>query len=362
MLLFSQEVRKNMEAWASSLIVGTLIAVSLTWLVSLFNARYFKRETGKIDSASGRKEGEAFAYNNFYAFSRDPFDPQPDPRLIFLTENVREVWNSILSGITQRKRFLLLTGERGIGKTTLISLIYLYLATNGGQVKVVPPADSPRKIEEVLPPLLRCLELSPMENSKGQMLFQLQGALAKGTAREETVALIIDGAQDLTRGTLEDIRFLANPTPKIPNPLQEIFVGDSKFEENLSSPDLASLNQRIEVRCRLLPFTPEESLGYIEHRLSRAGTTTSKVFTPRAVFLIAQTGGGNPGSLNRICQEALWMGYSKLKKPIDPANVREALGNLRMQKEYGWPLSPKILPWIKKAWEIPKIPLHYTHR
>ena len=351
-----------MEAWASSLIVGTLLAVSLAWLASLINARNIKRETGEIDSASGRKERGAFGYENFYGFSRDPFDSQPDPRLIFLTKNVREAWNSILSGITQRKRFLLLTGERGIGKTTLISLIYLYLATNGQQVKVVPPADSPRKIEEVLPPLLGCLGLSPMENSKGQMLFQLEEALAKGTAREETVALIIDGAQNMRRETLEDIRLLANPTPRIPNTLQEIFVGDPQFEENLRSLDLASLNQRIEARCRLLPFTPEESLGYIEHRLNIVGSTTSKVFTPRAVFLIAQTAEGNPGTLNRICQEVLWMGYSRLKKPIDPANVREALGNLHMEKECSWPFSPKTLPWIKKAWEIPKISFRYTHR
>src|SRR5512139_314284 len=95
-----------------------------------------------------------YSYQNFYSFSRDPFDPRPDPRLIFLTENVREVWNSILSGITQGKRFLLLIGERGIGKTTLISLIYLYLATNGWKVKGIPIFDSPQKMEEILQTLL----------------------------------------------------------------------------------------------------------------------------------------------------------------------------------------------------------------
>jgi len=76
-------------------------------------------------------------YDRFYGFSKDPFDPQPDPRRIFLTDNVREVWNSILSGIDQRKGFLFLTGEKGMGKTTLISLICLYLSTNGRRVKVI---------------------------------------------------------------------------------------------------------------------------------------------------------------------------------------------------------------------------------
>jgi len=338
-----------MEAWASSLIVGTLLAVSLTWLISLFNNRYIERETGKIDSASGRKERGAFGYKNIYGFSRDPFDPQPDPRLIFLTENVREVWNSILSGITQGKRFLLMTGERGIGKTTLISLIYLYLATNGRQVKVVPPCNSPQKIEQILQPLLRGLGLSPMEKGKSHMLFRLEEALAKGIAREETVALIIDEAQNLRREALEEIRLLANPTPKTPNPLQEIFVGDPPFEENLRSRGLSALNQRIEVRCRLRPFTPEESLGYIEHRLKRAGSTTSRVFTPRAVSLITQTSGGNPGALTRICQESLSMGYSKLKKTIDSASVREAMANLGMENGRGRHLHWKTLPRIKRV-------------
>ena len=296
---------------------------------------------------------QQFICKNFYGFSRDPFDPQPDPCLIFLTENVREVWNSILSGIAQGKRFLLLTGERGIGKTTLISLIYLYLATNGWKVKVVPIFDCPQKIEEILQTLLRGLGLSPMEESKSRMLFWLDEALAKRTARGETVALIIDEAQNLRREALEEFRLLANPNPKIPNLLQEIFVGDPQFEENLRSRDLASLNQRIEVRCRLRPFTPQESLGYIEHRLNIAGGTTSRVFTPRAVSRIIQSSGGNPGTLNRICYEALSVGYSQLKKMIDSAIVREALANLGMEKECSWLLSQKTLPRIKKARENP---------
>ncbi len=290
-----------------------------------------------------------FSYKNFYGFSRDPFDPQPDPRLIFLTENVREVWNSILSGIAQGKRFLLLTGDRGIGKTTLISLIYLYLATNGRQVKVVPPSDSPEKAEQLLQSLLRGLGLSPREKRKSHMLFCLGEALAKGTAKGETVALIIDEAQNLRREALEEIRLLANPTPKTPNPLQEIFVGDPPFEENLRSRGLSALNQRFEVRCRLKPFTPEESLAYIEHRLNIAGGTTSRVFTPRAVSLVAQTSGGNPETLTRVCREALFVGYSKLKKRIDPASVGEALANLGMEKRRDWFAHLKNLARKKRA-------------
>ena len=287
--------------------------------------------------------------HEFYGFSKDPFASESDPRLLFLTENVREVWGSILSGIVQRKGFLLLTGEKGMGKTTLISLIYLYLATNGGKVQVIPLFDLPPKIEEIGQALLSGLGLPLREESESRMFSRLEAELIQRSVRGETVALIIDEAQQLRRGALEEIRFLANPSPKIPNLLQAIFVGDPQFEKNLRSKDLSFLNQEIEVRCHLEPFTMEESLGYIEHRLRKAGSTTSRVFTPRAVSLITQSSGGNPGTINRICEEALSVGYNQFKERIDPTNMREILANLRMEKERGWLLPPKTLPWIKKS-------------
>ncbi len=293
--------------------------------------------------------GKHFNYNKFYGFSKDPFDPHCDPRLIFLTDNVREVWNSMLSGIDQGKGFFLLSGEKGMGKTTLISLLYLYLATNGREVKVIPLFDSPQGIEEILQALLRGLGLRTKRERKSPMLCRLNENLAQRSEGGETVALIIDEAQNLRRETLEEIRLLANPNPKRPRLVQEIFVGDLRFEKNLSSRGLMVLNQRFEVRCCLRSFTPEESLGYIEHRLNRAGSTASKVFTPRAVSLITQTSGGNPGTLTRICQETLSVGYSQLKKIIDSASVREALDNLEMGKKRGWHLHWKIPPWIKKS-------------
>jgi len=181
------------------------------------------------------------------------------------------------------------------------------------------------------------------------MLCRLDEDLAQRSSRGETVAFIFDEAQNLRRETLEEIRLMANPSPRSPGLLQEIFVGDPQFEKNLRSRDLLVLNQRFEVRCQLRPFTPEESLDYVEHRLNNAGSTIPRVFTPRAVSLIIQSSGGNPGTLNRVCREALSGGYSQLKKRIDPANVREALADLGMEKEPGWLLSQKNLAWIKKS-------------
>ena len=287
-----------------------------------------------------------FVWGKFYGLSKDPFDPQPDPRLMFLTENVREVWNSILSGIVQRKEFLLLGGEKGIGKTSLISCIYLYFATaNSQKVKVVPLFDPVQNVDQILRIVLRNLGFSMGGESKGSMLRWLDAELVQRSARGQSVALIFDEAQNLRRETLEEIRILSNSSPKRPRLLQEIFVGDPEFEKSLIK-DLTAINQRIDVggRFRLRPLTSEESLGFIEQRLNRAGSATCRVFTPRAVSLIIQAAGGNPETLNRICRETLAAGHSQLKKKIDLGSVREALANLGMDKEPGWLLPPETRP------------------
>jgi general secretion pathway protein A len=287
-------------------------------------------------------------YENFYGFPKDPFTPHPDPDFFFLTDNCREVWNSVLQGIIERKGFILLTGERGIGKTTLMALVYLYLTTNGRKVKVIPLFHPPNSIEEILRAVLRNLGFPAEEKNKGAMLSLLDEDILQRSAQGETVAMIFDEAQNLRKEVLEEIRLLANPDPRRPKLLQEIFVGAPQFEKNLKGRGLLILNQRFEVRCRLRPYTLEESLAYIEHRLNRVGSSTTKVFTPRAVYLIACQAKGIPGALNRLCQEALSVGYAQVKEKADSADVREAIANIGKKRGEGWRLRKKILSWLKK--------------
>jgi type II secretory pathway predicted ATPase ExeA len=287
-------------------------------------------------------------YESFYRFFKDPFASHPDPNLFFLTDNCREVWNSVLQGIFERKGFILLTGESGIGKTTLMALVYLFLTTNGRKVKVIPLFNPPNAVEEILRAVLRNLGFPAEEENKSAMLSLLDEDILQRSAQGETVAMIFDEAQNLRKEVLEEIRLFASPHPRRPKFLQEIFVGAPQFEKKLNGRDLLTLNQRFEVRCHLRPFTLEESLGYIEHRLNRAGSTTSKVFTPRAVYLIASHAKGIPGRLNRVCQEALSVAYTQMKEKADSANVREALANLGMMRKELWHLREKTLSWFGK--------------
>ncbi len=286
-------------------------------------------------------------YESFYGFLKDPFTPHPDPNLFFLTDNCREVWNSVLQGIIERKGFILLTGESGIGKTTLMALIYLYLATNGRKVKVIPLFDPPNTIEGILRAVLRNLGFVAKEENKSAMLSLLDEDILQRSAQGETMVMIFDEAQKLRKEVLEDIRLFNNPHPNKPKFLQEIFVGAPQFEKNLKGRGLLILNQRFEVRCSLRPYTLEESLAYIEHRLNRVGSSTTNVFTPRAVYLIACHAKGIPGTLNRLCREALSVGYTQMKEKTDSADVREAIANIGKKKMDGWRLREKILSWVK---------------
>jgi general secretion pathway protein A len=291
---------------------------------------------------------QKYSYGNFYGFSTNPFDTHPDLRFFFPTKNCKEVWNSIIYGITLGKGFTLLTGESGTGKTTLAALLFLYFATRGLKVKVIPIFHTPKGIEEILQTVLGKLGLATPKENKSSMLSELDEDLTRRAQQGETVVLLFDEAQKLKREILDEIRLFANVSPKRPRILQEVFVGDPQFEKSLRSRNLSTLNQRFEVRCHLRPFSMEESQNYIEHRLNRAGSTAAKVFTPRALSLIAHGANGTPRNLNRVCNEALSVGYSQMKEKIDSANVREALDNLGMEKQEGWKLPGKTISWIKE--------------
>ena len=306
------------------------------------------RRAKRISLGTRLHDVQKYSYGNFYGFSTHPFDPHPDPRFFFPTNNCKEVWDSIIYGITHKKGFSLITGESGIGKTSLAALFFLYFTTRGLKVKVIPIFNSPKNMEEILQAVLRNLGIPAPRENKSSMLSQLDENLIKRAEQDETVVLLFDEAQNLNREFLDEIRLIANSSPKRPRILQEIFVGDPQFERSLRSRNLSILNQRFEVRCRLMPLSPEESQNYIEHRLNRVGCTAAKVFSPRALSLITNCSNGIPRDLNRICNEALSVGYSQMKEKVDSANVHEALANLEMEKQEGWQLPGKTLSWIRK--------------
>ncbi len=166
-------------------------------------------------------------YKEFYGFEEEPFGMDPNDRLLFLTENHTKILESLLDGVKDKKGFMMLTGERGVGKTTLIRhFAGLLGATN----RVVQLCGNFASEEEILQAILRGLDLPVEDRDKGQMVEQLVEYLVQKARTDETIVLVIDDAQDLSKEILEEVRLLAGQDPRRPRFLQEIFGGmvDSK--------------------------------------------------------------------------------------------------------------------------------------
>jgi general secretion pathway protein A len=253
-------------------------------------------------------------HNEFYGFSQEPFGLSPDPRVLFLTEHMDELLDTLLDGIKQRKGFMLLTGDKGVGKTTLIHHLPSLMGQN---IKVIPIYQNYRTIDEMLEFILKYLRLPLGGGNKGFMIAQFEEYLIQQSALDKTPVMLIDEAQNLGREVLEELRLLAAPDPRRPKYLQEILVADTGFEEMLNSCDLQQLTQRIAVRCLLRPLKEEESRQYLEYRLTRVGGNVSQVFTPEAVNFIIQKSRGLPRVINMLGYLALSAGYALSQKKID---------------------------------------------
>jgi len=268
-------------------------------------------------------------HNKFYAFSQEPFALTPDSGFIFLTDHHIQLVDSLVEGIKQRKGFMLLTGEKGIGKTTLI---HHFLSLLGGSTKAIPVFQTYPAIEDLLKYILQYLKLPSEGENKSFMIAQFEEYLTRKADLDETPVIIIDEAQNLGREVLEELRLLAAPDPRKPKFLQEILVADSGFEEMLNSSDLQQLTQRIAVRCLLRPLSEDESRQYMEHRLNKVGGTLSQVFTPEAVAFLIQKSGGIPRAINMLGYLALSAGYALAQKKIDTSLLEKVFPLLGGEK------------------------------
>ncbi len=268
-------------------------------------------------------------FKEFYGFSEDPFTPEPDPRFFFLTESHRKVLFSLIYGIKETKGFTLLLGETGTGKTTFIRHL---LSMLGPHVKAIPIFAPPKTFDELLEVILRELKLPLEEGNSDSRLRQLNEYFYQRSAQNETLLIIVDEAQNLSKELLEQLRLLCNPDPIRPRFVRGFLAGTPDIADKLDSRDLRALKQRIVMRRQLEPLTKEESRRYIEHRLKAVGSSLEAIFTPEATALICRHSRGIPRVIHMLCCLALSTGYVLSQKKIDARFIKRILPFLHMQK------------------------------
>jgi len=269
-------------------------------------------------------------YRDFYNLHKQPFHITPDPEFLFLSPSHREAFAAIIYGIEQRKGFLAITGEVGVGKTTILRA---YLEKTGHeQHRIIYVFNAAVSFSGLLKLILGEFGVAASEDDPFEMVNRLHHLLIDEYQNNRNVVLIIDEAQNMPVATLESLRMLSNLETSEDKLLQIILVGQPELTRLLDLHELRQLRQRIAVRCQIDPLTRAESLAYIQHRLARAATHGGVIFAPGALQPIIKEARGIPRIINILCDNALLTGFGCQQKPITRKIVKEVVAEHRGSK------------------------------
>jgi general secretion pathway protein A len=264
-------------------------------------------------------------YLQHYGLLRAPFEMTPDPAFLYLGEAHQEGLATLVYGVRARKGFVMLTGEVGTGKTTLLHALLSQLDPNTQAAFVFNPRLEPLDFFRLL------FEEYGIETpcaTKGEYLIAFNKFLIERLERDHPTLLIVDEAQNLSAEMLEEVRLLSNletPTSKL---IQIMLVGQPELEEKLARQELRQLRQRIVLRFRLRPFTAEETAHYVQERLRLAGYTGKGLFRRGALARLHAVTGGVPRLINVVCDGALLLGYGRGATAIDTTAIEEVASDL----------------------------------
>ncbi|MBE9581532.1 MAG: AAA family ATPase [Proteobacteria bacterium] len=246
-------------------------------------------------------------YTKFYGFREKPFNIISDPGFLYMSAKHRMALTYLEYGFVDGIGFILLTGEIGTGKTTLIKQ---FLKQIGTDIEVAVIFNTNVTADQLLEMILEEFELEVPARGKGRYLDVLNQFLINKHGLGRRVVLIVDESQNLSHEALEEIRMLSNLQTDKALLLQILLVGQPALRTRLQHPSLAQLSQRIAVSYHLEPLNLEETKSYIAHRLKVAGAKNQELFKPEAVKLIFQYSGGTPRTINILCDAALVYGYA----------------------------------------------------
>jgi type II secretory pathway predicted ATPase ExeA len=260
-------------------------------------------------------------YKSFFGLRVLPFGASPDPRFLYMMPQIREALACLQYGIAARKGFVVMTGEVGTGKTTLLKTVLSSFAKDRFATSFVfnPRLD----VLDFLEFVLTDFGIPPKARTKSGMLLQLNHWLIDRFRNHVLCAIVVDEAQNLSWELLEEIRLLTNLETSSEKLVQIVLSGQPELEEKLRAPCVRQLRQRISVWCRTHPLTGEETQAYIAERLRIAGAT-QRILSPEAVELVHRYSKGIPRIINLICEHSLISAYVEQIKPI-PARIVESV-------------------------------------
>ena len=264
-------------------------------------------------------------YERFYQLRERPFALSPDPDYLYPSRVHREALDYLRYGLESQAGFVVITGEIGSGKTTLLQTLLRNIDGETTVGRIVNTMLEPRELIETI---MIDFGLDPSNRSKPLLLRDLSQYLVDQRLAGRNVLLVIDEAQNLSLGSLEELRMLSNLETEKSKLLQIVLVGQPNLRDKLATPELEQLRQRITVSYHLPPLDAEEVGHYINHRLRRASLGAPIEFPREATDLIHARSRGVPRIVNVICDAALVFGYAEERRTFEAATIGEVLAEL----------------------------------
>lgn len=267
-------------------------------------------------------------YQSFFNLCRRPFAATPDPGCVFLGGTIQTVVDELVVCLERGEGIAVLTAPAGLGKTLICEKVTQELGV-GFVTALLRHADFRTPADLLRTLLMELGTPGTAADSEQELRLRVIGTLAELRRQSQLLAVICDEAHLLPEDVLEELRRLTDHADHGVTWARLLLAGQLELEEKLASSYLAALNQRLRSHTSLSPFTANESLDYIDYRITWAGGRTEEIFHPETLTAIVDAADGNPRCLNQLCDHVLLLAYVSERKPAPPELVDEALADLQ---------------------------------
>jgi general secretion pathway protein A len=277
-------------------------------------------------------------YNAFFGFSLNPFNMSPDPAFLFRSSQHEEALANLIYGVQSRKGFIVITGEVGTGKTTMLECLRDFL--NSQQIAHASLFNSRLTVEQFFELLAYDLDLRCNRHSKTEVLLSLNAMLLERSGVGRTTVLIVDEAHNLDWDVLEEIRLLGNLENRKGKLLQIVLAGQQELDRKLDAPEFRQLKQRIALRGTLRGFEMAETIAYVNSRMARAGLKDQTVIPRELIEEIHYRSQGIPRLINAICDNLLLTAFAMETRTATIEMLDEVTADMRLDYPGPRPFRP----------------------
>ncbi len=282
-------------------------------------------------------------YKAFFGLNSTPFNLSPDPSFLYRSPQHEEALASLIYGVQSRKGFIVLTGEVGTGKTTMLECLRDHLTSH--KIPFASLFNSRLTADQFFEMVAYDFDLACQRNSKTEVLFALNHMLIQRANQNQSAVLIVDEAQNLDWEVLEEVRLLGNLETRRGKMLQIILAGQPELDSKIEKSEFRQLKQRIALRCHLRPFSAPETALYIASRLRRAGMPQQSVFPADVLLDIHRRTQGIPRLINSVCDNLLLTCFAMESRVANVTMLDEVSRDLHLE----WPGAKRIWSGVGTA-------------